>query len=348
MSSSNIRVLVAEDSPTARALLVAMLSASSGIEVIGEARDGLEAVELTLRLKPDVVTMDIQMPQLDGYEATRRIMTEHPTPIVIVSSLDVLAVEVSMEALRAGAVDVVPKPEGPSSPGHAQAARYLAATVRAMAGIKLVRRWPAPQDVARPTPVGSRPLAVPPRVVALAASTGGPAALHQVFSAIPADFPLPLLIVQHMASGFTEGFAAWLDGSAKVKVKVARAGEPLQPGVAYVAPDDRHLGVSKRGTVALSDVPLVGGFRPSGTLLFQSVASSYGAASIAVILTGMGSDGLAGVRELKAAGGRVIAQDEATSEIFGMPGVVVEARIADSVLPIGAIGGEITRLCMPG
>ncbi|MES2642647.1 MAG: chemotaxis response regulator protein-glutamate methylesterase [Myxococcota bacterium] len=342
MSAFNIRVLVADDSPTARALLVGMLSASSGIEVIGQAKDGAEAVEMTARLKPDLVTMDIEMPVMNGFDATRRIMSECPTPIVLVSSLDVRSVEISMEALRAGALEVIPKPVGPTSPGHAEQARYLAATVRAMSDVRLVRRWStvAPYKDPEPAPQAVTQTA---RIVAIAASTGGPVALHKLLGDLPVTFAVPILIVQHMATGFGDGFATWLDGSVPMPVKVARLGEPLLPGVAYLAPDGKHLGVSERSTVALSDAPPVGGFRPAGTYLFQSVGRVYGTGALGVILTGMGSDGLEGLRTLKAAGGYVIAQDEATSEIFGMPGVVVEAGIADRVLPLPRIGEHLVR-----
>jgi two-component system chemotaxis response regulator CheB len=347
LSADNIRVLVADDSPTARALLVGILSGSSGIEVIGEATDGVEAVEMTSRLRPDVVTMDVNMPRLDGYAATRRIMVECPTPIVVVSSLDLRSVEASMEALRAGALEVIPKPEGPSSPGHGQQARYLAAIVRAMSDVRLVRqvaafdsgrRLHAPESVA----YGRAPR---PRAVAIAASTGGPIAIQRILSELPTDFGAPILFVQHMAVGFGEGFAAWLGASVELRVKIARTGEPLEPGTAYLAPDERHLGVSVRGTTLLSDAAPIQGFRPSANFLFESVGKSFGAASVGVILTGMGSDGLEGMRSLAAAGGRVIAQDEQSSEIFGMPGAVVDAGLAQQILPLHEIAAELVAIC---
>lgn len=358
--SGLIRVLVAEDSPTARALLVRMLSSSSGLEVIGEATNGIDAVEMTKRLKPDVVTMDIQMPGLDGFEATTRIMTECPTPIVIISSLDVKSVEFSMEALRAGALAVLPKPAGPTSSDFGQVSRYLAATVRSMSQVKLVRRWPAnaPYKASAGTLTGTSASAgagaaiaksatassTTLRAIAIAASTGGPAALHKLFAALPADFPVPILFVQHIALGFAEGFANWLDGNSKLRVKVALAGEPVRKGTAYLAPDDHHLGISERMTVVLSSAPPVGSFRPSGTFLFESVSNVLGAGAVGVILTGMGSDGLEGLRSLRAAGGLVIAQDEASSEIFGMPGAAVAAGVTDLVIPLDGIAAQLQRI----
>jgi two-component system chemotaxis response regulator CheB len=343
----NIRVLVAEDSPTARALLVGMLSAAPGLVVIGEATNGIDAVEMTKVLRPEVVTMDIQMPGLDGFEATKRIMSEMPTPIVIVSSLDVHSVQFSMEALNAGALAVLPKPVGPFSADYEQTSRLVAATVRSMSQVKLVRRWPSAPPYKPPalkalTPVPAR--SVKPRVVTIAASTGGPAALRQLFAELDENFPVPILAVQHMALGFAEGFAKWLDEATPLRVRVAREGEPLRPGNAYLAPDDRHLGVSDRSTIVLSDGPPVGGHRPSGTTLFESVARVFGPATLSVILTGMGRDGVEGLKAVRAAGGKIIAQDEKTSDIFGMPAAAVAAGLPDWVLPLPTIAGQLRRL----
>lgn len=341
-----IRVLVAEDSATARELLVEVLRADPGIEVLGEAKNGLEALEMTRRLRPSVVTMDIRMPGMDGFEATRQIMVDAPTPIVIVSGIsDLREVEISMHALRLGALAVLAKPPGPESPDFEEQCQRLVQTVKAMAQVKVVRRWPertpaAPQPLLSPLHATERP-----RVVALVASTGGPAALAHLLCDLTPDFGLPLLVVQHMAKGFSEGFAAWLNTvGASLRVTVARDGELLCPRTVYVAPDDRHLGVGDGRTIAVSDAAPIDGFRPSGTFLFESVARSFGGAMVAVILTGMGADGVAGLRAVRIAGGRIIAQDEETSVVFGMSGAAISAGLTDATLPLGAIGARLRDL----
>ncbi|WP_373044673.1 chemotaxis-specific protein-glutamate methyltransferase CheB [Vulgatibacter sp.] len=341
-----IRALVADDSPTARSLLAALLAADPEVEVVGEAQDGAEAVELARRHRPDVITMDIQMPHLDGFQATKRIMTEAPTPIVIVSGLDVRDVAVSLEALRAGALAILPKPGGPGSTQFEQESRHFVATVRAMARVKIVRRSrEAPVATPSPPPLPIPRRAARPEVVGVVASTGGPAALHKILAALPRDFPRPVLVVQHIAIGFAEGLAHWLDGASKLDVRVAQHGTRLEPGVVHIAPDNRHLGVSHDGgAVLLSDAPPIGGFRPSGTFLFESMARSLGAASLGLVLTGMGRDGADGLRAIRQAGGTVVAQDEATSDVFGMPAAAINEGLADLVLPLPAIASQLTEI----
>lgn len=342
-----LRVLVAEDSATARDLIVGILRMDPEIEVVGEARNGLEAVDLTKRLRPHVVTMDIRMPQMDGFDATRRIMVEAPTPIVIVSGINVHEVEASMHALRLGALAVLEKPPAPDSAAFEDHNRRLIETVKAMAQVKVVRRWPE-RLIVQPLPRRPRALTrLRPRVVAIVASTGGPAALAGILGELTPDFAVPLLVVQHLAKGFAEGFAAWLNTtSATLRVKVAEEGEPLHPGIVYIAPDDRHLSV-KGDFVAVSDAPPIDGFRPSGTFLFESVAKAFGQTAVAVVLTGMGTDGVAGLLAVRSAGGHVIAQNEKTSVVFGMPGAAVTAGLADEVLPLRGIGARLRELVTP-
>ncbi|WP_426755558.1 chemotaxis-specific protein-glutamate methyltransferase CheB [Myxococcus sp. Y35] len=344
MKKDALRILVAEDSPTARRLLVEILRADPGLTVVGEARDGVEAVELAQRLRPSLVTMDIQMPRMDGLDATRRIMTEVPTPVVVVSTLVERDIQTSMAALRAGALAVLQKPLGPESPDFDAESRRLRDTLKAMAEVKVVRRWPDRAVVPTPVPaVPARPVSpTQPGVVALAASTGGPAALFRLLSELPGNFPVPLLVVQHIAIGFSQGLAQWLRTAGPLPVKVAEDGEPLLPGHVYLAPDDRHLGVRSEGRAEVSRAAPVNGFRPSATWMFRSVARAYGPASLAVILTGMGQDGLEGVRELHRAGGRILAQDEQTSVVYGMPGVVVGANLAHEVVALPDLAARLT------
>jgi two-component system, chemotaxis family, protein-glutamate methylesterase/glutaminase len=331
-----IRVVIADDMKASLALLDAVFGMEPGFQVVGRARNGQEAVDLTRALAPDVVTMDIEMPVLNGFDATLRIMTERPTPIVIVSGQDVGAVGFALNAMKAGALAVVPKPDAPGTPRFDAEARHLLSMVRAMAGVKLLPKvQPAgPAAAAAPASRGPRTRA---RVVAIAASTGGPPAVSRILSELPADYRAPVLIVQHIAEGFAAGLAQWLAASARVRVKVAEDGEPLQPGTVYLAPDRLHLGVEGE-RVKLSDAPAVDGFKPSGTFLFESVARSYGPAALGLILTGMGRDGVQGLAALRAAGGPVVAQDQQSSVIYGMNGEAVLGGLTDEVLPLDALG----------
>jgi two-component system chemotaxis response regulator CheB len=341
-----IRVLVADDSATAREFLKLILASDPEIRVVGEARDGAEAVAATARLRPDLVTMDLHMPQLDGLEATREIMITAPTPILIVTgSHRARDVEASMEILRCGALDVLLKPPDPCSAEYPGAARRLIAAVKAMATVKVVRHW-RPSERAAPAPPVTEGQARA-HVVAIATSTGGPAALRCVLSGLPADYPLPILVVQHITPGFTAGLASWLNSACSLRVKMAQHDEPLAPHTVYLAPDELHLGTDRKaggGTIALSNAPPIGGFRPSGSYLFESVARSYGRNALALILTGMGEDGVAGLRAVKKTGGLVLAQDEKTSIIFGMPGAAIAAGLATFVLPLEAIAARLVAL----
>lgn len=342
-----IRVLIAEDSVTVSELLIAILESDPQIQVVGQARNGVEAVELARKLRPDLITMDVHMPAMDGFAATKEIMVEAPTPIVIVSSSTSRRhVELSMHALRAGALMVVAKPDDPASPQFNGRQEQFLTMVKAMADVKVVRRWarPAVGPQVSPSTDELRPGGRAVRVVAVAASTGGPAALHRVLGDLPGDFSAPILVVQHIACGFTEGLADWLSTGLALQVRLAQDGEPLAPRTVYVAPDDRHLGVRGRDRVAVVEADPVGGFRPSASFLFESVARSHGPAVAAVVLTGMGSDGVQGLEAVRKAGGTVIAQDEATSVVYGMPGAAVAAGVVDVVLPLERIGHRLLAL----
>jgi two-component system chemotaxis response regulator CheB len=344
-----IRVVVAEDSLTVRELLVEILESDPGIRVVGQAKNGLEAVELAARLKPDLITMDVHMPVMDGFAATKEIMVQTPTPILIVSSsASDREVGLSLHALRAGALMVVSKPDNPHSAAFAARREELVMMAKAMAQVKVVRRWASQPGSGRPVPAPLAALGARVRLVAVAASTGGPAALQRILEVLPGDFPVPLLIVQHIATGFETGLAEWLASTCGIRVKVAEDGEPLAARTAYLAPDDRHLGIRPDRRVHLDDTAPIDGFRPSATYLFGSAARAYGARVTAVVLTGMGRDGVEGLRAVKAAGGRVIAQDEGTSVVYGMPREAAAAGLVDLELPIGEIGSRLTDLVIGG
>jgi two-component system chemotaxis response regulator CheB len=344
-----IRVLVVDDSPTARQLLAAILRADREIEVVGQAADGLEAVEMVKRLHPDIVTMDVQMPKLDGFAATKRIMLEAPTPILITTSVDPRVLSVSLEAVRVGALAVHAKPGDPRSPAFDEEARDLVRQVKAMSQVKVVRHYeqePTPPP-APPTLATAALCDVPAEVVAIATSTGGPRAIHRILTTLPAEFPVPILLVQHISRGFIPGFAGWLDKASPLRVKPAQEGEELRPGTVYVAVDDHHLCLSPSRRIHLSTAPAVGGFRPSGTVLFESVAKAFGNRAVAVILTGMGRDGVDGLLAVRTAGGRTLAESEATAVVYGMPAAAVRAGLADFILPLDEMCTAIAGLVVP-
>jgi two-component system chemotaxis response regulator CheB len=347
--ASPIRVLIAEDSPTARTLLVELFNSSSEFQVAGAVENGADAIERAIALSPDLIIMDVHMPIVDGLDATKEIMREAPTPIMMVSgSASVGDVALGLSATQAGALTLVEKPRGPSSPDYAEECRQLLAMAKAMAAVKVVRRWGAPGVVrtgpARTTDAARRGGARQVRMIAIGTSTGGPAALHRVLIDLPRDLSVPIVVVQHMAHGFIDGLAKWLSANVSLKVVVATTGEPLLAGTVYIAPDDHHLGANADGTAASSSAAAIGGFRPSVDYLFDSFARVYGSGLTAVMLTGMGQDGVDGLRTVKARGGHVIAQDEASSIVFGMNGKAIENRLVDEVLPLDAIGRRLNEM----
>lgn len=339
-----IRVLLVDDSATAREVLRAILEHDPDVRVIGEAHDGIEAVRMAEELAPDLIVMDVHIPGADGITATREIMHRAPTPILIVSAVGDRDVDLSLTATQAGALMALPKPESPNSPRFAGAASELRQMARAMAGVRVVRRWSRAPGGAAPPPRRGRAGRRPPTLIAMAASTGGPAALRQVLVDLPAGLTVPILIVQHIARDFTAGFATWLARGLGHEVVLAAHGQALRPGTVYVGPEDRHLGVDAEGRVELGAEPPRNGFRPSASHLFESAARAYGPRLAAVVLTGMGSDGADGLVAARAAGGFVIAQDEATSVVFGMAQEAVRRGAVDAVLPLEQIAPRLVSL----
>lgn len=341
-----MRAIVVDDSATERALITTILR-DGGIDVVGEARDGASAVAMVRELRPTVVVMDIHMPDVDGFEATRRIMSEAPTPIVIVTaSYQPTDVAIGLRATQLGALTVQPKPAGPGAENYAAAAARFVSLVRAMADVKIVGRR------GRLAPVTGSPLPdVRPRlgadrieIVGVGASTGGPAALFQFLGALPADLAAPVLVVQHLPEGFTTGFVRWLATATPLRVRVVEQSEPLHAGVVHVAPHGSHLEIAPGARARLSHGALIQGFRPSVSALFSSLAISHGPAAAGVILTGMGSDGLEGARALRHRGGLVLVQDQDSSAVFGMPRAVSEAGLAHVVGPVEELAREIGQL----
>jgi two-component system chemotaxis response regulator CheB len=334
----SIRVLVVDDSAVVRQILVSMLETVPEFQVVGQARDGEEAVRLTARLRPDVVTMDIRMPRLDGLGAIRQIMSTTPTPIVVVAaSVYEPDLNIAFSAIEAGALTVVEKPKGITPEAYEAARDQLVTTIRLMSDVQVVTLRP---DRRRPTSAtGSQmweddaagvPLTTD--LIAMAASTGGPGVLREILGALPTDLSIPIVAVQHITPGFAQGFARWLDGETALQVALAEDGGRVSPGRVLIAPDDAHLTVAPGGIARLDHSDPVKGQRPSATRLFHSVARTYGPSAVGVVLTGMGEDGADGLEDLSQSGGHIIAQNEESCVVFGMPKAAIERGIVDRIM----------------
>lgn len=342
-----IKVLVVEDSPLVREFMVYILGSDPEIEVVGTANNGEEAIEAVKIITPHVITMDINMPKMDGLEATRRIMETYPTPIVIVSgSWDTREVATTFRAMEAGALAILPRPKGIGHAEYESSARELVQTVRLMSEVKVIRRWPRPKDnvgAFRETPLPERPQSEI-RIVAIGTSTGGPIVLQTILSRLPKDLPVPLLIVQHMASEFTMGLVDWLAQSSGFPVHVASHGEYHLPGHAYMAPEGFHMGVGGSNQIALSKNEPENGLRPSVSYLFRSVSKVFGPNAVGVLLTGMGKDGAEELSLMKEKGAITIVQDEESSVVYGMPGEALRLDAATYVLPPEGIAATLESL----
>jgi two-component system chemotaxis response regulator CheB len=352
-----MRVLVVDDSGFFRRRLKEILASDPGIEVIDTANDGAEAVAKARSLRPDVITMDVEMPVMDGISAVRQIMSERPTPILMFSSLTHDGAKATLDALDAGAADFLPKRLEEIAGDHQEAKRLLCDRVRAIARRRTARAAAPVQPAAAapataandtsPATVRAKPLARGKyKVVAIGTSTGGPVALQQVLSQLPADFPLPILLIQHMPGSFTPAFAERLNQGCAITVREAHDGDELKPGTAYLAPGGRQMEVVKNNGGAIlrvRDSSDAEHYKPSVDTSLDSLVSVYPGEVLAIILTGMGADGREGVRRLKQSGAQVWAQDEASCVVYGMPMAVVEAGLADQVLPLSQIGVNLAQ-----
>ena len=349
-----IRVLTVDDSELVQAVLRSVLSSDRELELVGAAMNGHEAVEMTADLRPDVIVMDIDMPELNGLGATEQIMAYHPTPILVLTSID--RADVAFEALAKGALEVVEKPEL-----NDKRCRELIGKIKLSAGIEVVthlagRRGGPPEGAtgpqatpgaAGPSPPEADDEPVRTRVIGIASSTGGPKALAQICSQLPADLQASVLVVQHIADGFASVLTNWLDSGSPIRVKEAEHAELLEPGVVYIAPSNVHMEVTGR-RIALNDEPPVEGHRPSADVLLSSIAHSCGRQGMGIVLSGMGRDGARGARCIREAGGYCVAQNEESCVIYGMPKAAVEMQGANRVLDPGGIAAAVLRRAKEG
>jgi two-component system chemotaxis response regulator CheB len=347
-----VGVLIVDDSVFFRRALRELISADDRLTVVGEAANGREAILKACQLKPDIITMDVEMPIMDGISAVREITNRCPTPIMMLSSLTKAGAVATLEALDAGAVDFYPKSSSDAQEVLGDGARLLTTRLRLLAARKQRQAIVAESAARAPTTTAAAPHHAERGVigrrglVVIGSSTGGPAALQTVLQEIPANFPVPIVIAQHMPASFTGPFASRLNGSLALNVVEAKDGMPLVAGTAYIVPGGKHGEVQCRsGALVFSEREPAAGenFRPSVNFLFQSAAQAAGSDVLAVVLTGMGDDGTEGARAVRAASGHVWAQDQASSVIYGMPAAVAKAGLTEAVLPLKEVGAAISR-----
>ncbi len=399
-----IKVLIVEDSPTVSRILSSIIESDPALQVVGIASDGAEAVRLTSRLRPHIITMDVNMPRMSGLEATQYIMAHQPTPILVLTAFSKQDVNLSFKMLSAGALELIEKPEADElklSRNHILDRIKLLSRIKvithvrgkyleykelqtgpttpvnptASGAVQVVSPAPEPVRVAKPptvkttfppslitkvekaekvdklagpeTPVPQIDLGLRNRrfeVMGIAASTGGPPALARVLRELPATMPVPVFVVQHIPAGFSTGLADWLNGETPLEVRLTKEGEMPRPGVVYLPADDTHLAFWPDGRCRLDNSPARYGLRPSADITFESMSKTWPGKTLALMLTGMGRDGSVGMRQMKEAGGYNIAQDEASSVIFGMPKAAIELEVVDQILALGHMADYIKQI----
>lgn len=339
---SKIRVLLVDDSKVALAILKRLISSSPDMEVVGAASHAEEALSLIPQLDPHVICTDFRMPGMDGLAFIKEVMEKYPRPVLVISvSVQKGQEQNIFQLLEAGALDVFPKPRAGAEAEFEKARDELISKIRILSGVVVFRKRKV-----KPAPIAyvleARPGAV--RMVCIGASTGGPMALHDILTALPENFPAPLVCVQHIGEGFLDGLVEWLASLTSLKVKIAEPGGFPEKGTAYFPPERTHITFDMAGRFVTSPEPPFNGHRPSIDVTFKSVAHHYGPASIGVLLTGMGQDGAEGLLDIHKAGGITIAQDEATSLVFGMPKRAIERGAARCVLPLDRMAEALVRL----
>ncbi|MFO8041303.1 MAG: chemotaxis-specific protein-glutamate methyltransferase CheB [Sodalinema sp.] len=353
-----IRVLIAEDSPVVQVILRRMLATYPDIELVGMARTGKEALTMMARARPDVVCTDFHMPEMNGLELTQEIMATMPRPILVLSaSVQAEDTQNVFRVLNAGAVDVLPKPIDGGANNWNDLQQELITKIRVLSGVAVfTHRRQLMGQSRRPREIGTAESVVRPvssiapevrqrtyELVAIGASTGGPQALQGILRQIPRNFPVPVVCVQHISRGFLTGLVNWLDAECAVSVRIAQVGMRAEAGVVYFPPENQHLTFSRRGVFASAPLPPFSGHRPSVTVMFESVAAVYGRHCVGILLTGMGKDGAVGMQSIAQVGGVTIAQDEATSVVFGMPKEAIALGAAQYILPLGEIAPVLLK-----
>lgn len=342
------KVLVVDDSALMRKLIPMLLSSDENLEVVGTAMDGDFAIKKIPELNPDVITLDIDMPRMDGLTTLRTIVRDFSIPVILVSSHTTDGADITLRGLELGAFDFIAKPEGAISVRIPEIAGELIRKVKAAGIARPIKfREPRPLPKLKATKIAPKTTTAAEKVVAIGISTGGPQALAEFLPHLPADFKPGILIVQHMPAGFTELFAKRLNSMCEITVKEAAHGDVLCSGMALLAPGDKHLRVKRTHfgvSIILSQSPPVNGHRPSATVLFNSVAEEFGENAVGVIMTGMGNDGVDGLKTIKDSGGMTIAQDEETSVIYGMPKVAIEKGYADKVVGLDMMAPYLVGL----